>query len=111
MLGKFIAISIGLCVFQSCIINNPKPESCQIQEITIKNIQEGSSFDINFTSTTGEKYYINRGLEQGLTLNNLKNIGLNSNATLHLPKFALGGVSNHIAQLVINDSIIYTEFD
>lgn len=94
----------------SCIINNPKPEECVVEEVTITDVKEGSSFDIVFYASNGDRYYINRGLEQGLALNSIKKIAINQKATLHLPKFAVG-VSEHIAQLTIADSIIYTEFD
>lgn len=104
---------IGLLIFVGInffLINDPKPEECEVQTITIASIEEGSGYDIFITDTSGDRYYINRGLEQGLELNSLKKIGLNQKAIIHLPKFAIG-VSEHIAQLTIGDSIIYTEFD
>ena len=111
MAKRVLLFCFVLVIFQSCIISNPQPEKCEQVQIKVASITEGSSYDIFFTDYQGKKYYINRGLEQGLTLNNLKKIALNREATLHLPKFAFGDVSNHIAQLTINDSVIYTEFD
>lgn len=104
---------IGLLIFIGInffLINDPKPEECEVKTITITSIEEGSGYDIYFTDSTGERYYINRGLEQGLELKSLKKIGLNQEAIIHLPKFAIG-VSEHIAQMVIADSLIYTEFE
>ncbi len=106
----FLFITV-VFTLQNCIISNPQPEDCEVRTIVVSSIIAGSDYDIFFTSKKGDRYYINRGLEQGLTLKSLKKIALNQEATLHLPKFALTGVSTHIAQLEINDRIIYTEFD
>ena len=97
-------------VFKSCVINNPKPEECEIVKVTIKRITEGSSFDIVFHDDGSDYYYINRGLEQGLNLETLNAKVLNKTVTLHLPKL-LTGTSTHIAQMAISDEIIFTEFD
>ena len=109
ILSAIIAlVFIGLL---SCIIHNPKPEDCEIVEARIVRISEGGVKDIVFHSTNGDYFYINRGLEQGLNLEELNNLVLNKSVTLHLAK-VLGGsvVSEHISQLTLNDSIIYTEF-
>jgi len=92
------------------VINNPQPEDCEVVEVTIKKITEGSSYDIVFHDTGTDYYYINRGLEQGLNLETLNAKVLNKTVTLHLPKLWLG-TSEHIAQLTIGDDIIFTEFD
>lgn len=97
-------------VFKSCVINNPKPEECEIVEVTIKRITEGSSYDIMFHDDGTDFYYINRGLERGLNLETLNAKVLNKTVTLHLPKMLLG-TSEHIAQMAIGDDIIFTEFD
>jgi len=97
-------------VFKSCVINNPQPEDCEVVEVTIKKITEGSSYDIVFHDAGTDYYYINRGLEQGLNLETLNAKVLNKTVTLHLPKLLLG-TSEHIAQIAIGDDIIFTEFD
>ena len=104
-----LCLSVFL-VFKSCVINNSQPEDCDIVEITIKKITEGSSYDIVFHNTSPNTYYINRGLEQGLNLDSLNAKVLNKTVTLHLPKLMFG-TSEHIAQLAIGDNIIFTEFD
>jgi len=109
----FFVLVLCLSVFlvlKSCVINNPQPEDCDIVEVTIKKITEGSSNDIVFHDTGADYYYINRGLEQGLNLDSLNAKVLNKTVTLHLPKLMFGA-SEHIAQLVIGDDIIFTEFD
>ena len=92
------------------VINDPQPEDSEVRTIVITSITEGPDYDIFFTDKEGGRYYINRGTERGLELNSLKKIAMGKAATIHLPKFAIG-VSNHIAQMKIKDSIIYTEFD
>jgi hypothetical protein len=104
----FLTIFISLLLF-SCIIENPKPEGCIVQEIIITEIIEGSSNDIVFKHSDTDSYYINRGLEKGLNIEELKTKLLNKKVTLHLPKFPIG-TSEHIAQLSINNNVIYSEF-
>nr|WP_321221782.1 hypothetical protein [uncultured Psychroserpens sp.] len=103
-----IAFIISLS-FHSCIINNPKPEDCEIITAKIIKITEGSSYDIVFHDAGTDFYYINRGLENGLNLDSLNAKVLNKTVTLHLPKLFYG-TSEHIAQLAIGDDIIFTEF-
>jgi fucose 4-O-acetylase-like acetyltransferase len=113
--NKFIVPFFALALFitiYSCIIQNPKPEECEIVTATISKIIEESSYDIVFVDKGGDRYYINRGLEQGLNLQDLNASVLNKTVTLHLAKI-LGGMatSEHIAQLAVNDNIIFTEFN
>ena len=100
-----------LLLVSSCIIHNLKPEECHVQTETIINIREGSTNDIVFSNKHGDHYYINRGLEMGLNLDSLNANVLNKSVTLHLPKL-MGGLitSEHIAQLVVGDEVIFTEF-
>lgn len=95
----------------SCVINNPKPEDCKVRTVTINNVREGSSNDIIFFTNSGDRFYINRGLERGLNLDSLNSKILNKTVTLHLAK-VLGGIaiSEHISQLSVADEIIFTEF-
>ena len=113
----FAIIAIALLfiltiTFVSCIISNPKPDECDIIEATIIEIAEGTSYDIVFRDKGGDRYYINRGLEQGLNLEDLNAAVLNKTVTLHLPR-VLGGTvtTEHIAQLAVGDEVIFTEFD
>ena len=50
-----------------------------------------------------------RGLEQGLSLEDLESKILNKRVTLHLAKI-IAGTSRHIAQLSVGNEIIYSEF-
>lgn len=109
---KRIALGFFLILlFTSCIIQNPKPEDCEVKEVIIVNIYEGGVKDIVFAEENGDFYYINRGLEQGHTLDEMKEKVLNKKVTLHLAKVMTGRTSNHIAQLSVNGDVIFTEFN
>ena len=110
---KFVFALFSLCIvaftFVSCIINNPKPEECEIITTTITKIEEGTSNNIVFKNEGSDSFYINRGLERGLNLDSLNANVLNKTVTLHLPKLFYG-TSEHIAQMTVGDEIIFTEF-
>lgn len=109
---KYLYILPLLALFfmlKSCIIQNPKPEDCKIKEITVSRISEGSTFDIVFHEVDGDFYYINRGLDRGLTLEGIEQRVLNKKVTLH-PANTVLGTSNHIAQLIIEGEVVFTEF-
>ncbi|MDT0556402.1 hypothetical protein [Patiriisocius hiemis] len=111
-MNSIIKIITFVCVallLQSCIVITGSPEDCEVVEITVNKIYEGGEKDIVFAEDNGDFYYINRGLEQGYTLEGLRGYVLNKKATLHLANTLVGG-SNHIAQIKVSDSIIFTEF-
>ena len=112
----FSSIGISLIIgcfllLKSCIIQNPKPEDCEIIEVTITKITEVSSFDIVFHGESTDFYYINRGLERGLNLESLKTKVLNKTVTLHLAKIMGGITSEHISQITLDNDIIFSEFE
>jgi len=82
-----------------------------VVELQVAHISEGGVKDIVFHNRGKDRfYYINRGLEQGLILDSLKTKVLNKTVTLHIAKVMGGKTTPHIAQLAMNDEIIYTEF-
>lgn len=105
-----IVLLLSVFILKSCVIKDPKPEDCLVKEITVSDIYEGTSYDIVLKDNGTDAYYINRGLENGLTIEGLKATVLNKKVTLHLPKFTIG-TSEHIAQLAIGNDLIYTEFN
>jgi len=113
---KIIVIIFLFCLLtlflfvKSCVISNPQPEESTVITTTITRIEESTSYDIAFYNKEGDMYYINRGLELRLNLEDLNASVLNKTVTLHLPKLMFR-VSNHISQLAIGDTIIFTEFD
>lgn len=87
-------------------ITNPTPEDCRQIGVIIESIQEGSSGDITFyDSQYSNTYYINRGMEQGLSIKDLRTVMLDVPAQLWVVNN-----SRHIAQIAVGDSILYSEF-
>ncbi len=101
---------LGLLLLNSCIISDAQAENCEVTTVHVQSISEGTSYDITLTDSEGASYYINRGLENGLTLHGLNEDILNKTVTLHLAKTLLG-TSNHIAQVMVDDTVIYSEFN
>lgn len=111
-LKKLLVIFCILIGFQSCIISNPTPEDCVVVSKTISKVVEGSSYDIVFRTPDGDYFYINRGLEQGLVIADLEDQVLGKEVILHLAKVMAGAVTtDHISQLQVDETILYTEFD
>ena len=69
----------------------------------------GQQFDIVFHDNSTNRYYIDCCLKNGLNLDSLNAKVLNKTVTLHLPNLFYG-TSEHIAQLALDDEIIFTEF-
>jgi len=91
-------------LLNSCIVQNPKPEACEVVEMVITNVS-----DILIDNGDEHFYYINRGLEQGLIVENIESKILNKKVTLQLAK-TITGTSKHMAQLAAENEIIYSEF-
>lgn len=91
-------------------IQDPTPEECTVIELTVNEISEGGVKDIVFKNDDTDFYYINRGLERGLTIEALEAKVLNKKVTLHLANTWMGQ-SNHIAQLQLGDEVLFTEFN
>ncbi|REG89651.1 hypothetical protein [Winogradskyella sediminis] len=109
---KFVILIIvvtPLFFYKSFVIHNPKSSECKIISSKIIELREGPTFDIQFKGDDGKSFYINRGIESGLNLDTLNAKVLNKTVTLHLPKM-IYGPSKHIAQLAVEDQIIYSEF-
>ena len=104
-----LVILIPILTFKSCVICNPTLSECNIVTAKIIELRDGPTFDIQFKSDSGKTYYINRGIESGLILDSLKTKVLNKTVTLHLP-IMIYGPSKHIAQLAVEEQILYTEF-
>lgn len=113
-LFNFLWISISmlfLVLFVYLAAHNiPRSSEYVVKTVKITKIYEGGVKDIVFEEDNGNFYYINRGLEQDYTLEELEAQLLNKNVTLHL-KHMLAGVSSHINQLTYEDTIVYTELN
>ena len=90
-------------------------ERLSVAEGTIDHIFEAGEFDIVFTiRESGKHYYINRGIEQGLSVEDLRDKLLNQKVTIKYPEFwSLMGSENvnHLSKLIFRDQVIYTELE
>lgn len=88
-------------------ITDPKPEECKRIGVLVEKIKESGRYDIQLHDAhTGNWYYINRGLEKGLTIDELAEEVRDQAVELWVVKD-----SRHIAQLKKGEDILYTEFD
>jgi len=108
---KITIVILLTAILQSCIIQNPKKEKCFIKEIEVVKVSEGGVKDLVFHDKNGDFFYINRGLENGFTLENAKEAVLNKKATLHIAESWLGKNTKHISQLEVEGNVLYTEFN
>ncbi len=111
---KYIALLLLIIIpvlVYSWVIVNPTPDRCEVIEITASRVYEAGEKDLVIAAPNGDSYYINRGLEQGFTIDGMKKKIKNKKVTLHLPKQLFGAVtSKHIAQLTCRNKVIFTEF-
>lgn len=122
--GKiFFSISFVLfVVFMWVMIQTFKPirnvQPNEVIEITgkVTEIKDGGGFDIAITlENDNHYYYINRGLEQGLTIEELQKEILNKKVTLYpihrWTIFTRDKIMGHISKLMIEDRVIFNELN
>lgn len=116
MIKKIIlTLAIVLClavivVLAGNTVLNPDPARCSIREIKVARVYEGGVKDLVIAQSNGEFFYINRGLEQGFNLEDMREKVLHKTVTLHLAPILIG-TSRHITQLALADEVIYSEFN
>ncbi|KAA1243193.1 hypothetical protein [Aquimarina sp. RZ0] len=95
-------------------IRNVQPD--EVIEITgiVTKIEEGAGFDIVISlKNDSHYYYINRGLQYGLSIKQLRNELLNKKVRLYPIKrwtiFTRDGIMGHISKLMIEDQVIFNE--
>jgi hypothetical protein len=79
----------------------------------VSDVYEAGAFDAVFEINNSDtSYYINRGLEDIFTLNQLKELTLHKKVSIsYVSQTSLlgGGASLHINRLVVGDSVLYDE--
>lgn len=108
MAGAFF---LGLVVYlaaHNIPVSVADGSSTIVKTIRVDGIYEGGVKDIVFAQNNGEFYYINRGLEQGYTLEGLREQLLNKTVTLQITNM-LAGPSAHINELRLGDEVIFDE--
>lgn len=116
VLGAFAIIAAIPLLYIAFIIlvvgpvDNSKANCIQVKGV-VATIEEGTSYDIVFRlKDNPHTFYINRGLENGLVLNDLQSTLTGKEIELwHANSRPLNG--GHIAQVKINKEIIYSEWE
>ena len=107
----------GLIVFAFLLVQ-PLPkatkENCTAHEGAVASVSNGSSGDIVIRLKDDKHfYYINRGVESGLTVSDLHNRLLNKPVQLLTIRSSnpldIAPISRHIARLKSDDIVIYSE--
>lgn len=101
---------LGFVFYSTLKVKNPTADICNINTEKIIAVNKHKTDGIILSDSHGDHYYIEHGLKQGLNLDSLSAKVLNKTVTLHLPK-VLGGfaTSEHIAQIAVGDTIIFSE--
>ncbi len=89
---------------------------CNVTSGIVVKLHEGGKNDIVFRLKDNQKiYYINRGLESGLTFEGLREQLLDNQVTIwsakHWTPLDPKGRMNHICKVTYKDEVIYTEFE
>lgn len=95
-------------------IRNVQPDDVMQVRGVVTQITEAPGFDIAITLKNDQHYYyINRGLTQNLTIDQLNNTILNKSVTLYTIKrwtiFTRDGNMGHVSKLIIDGKVIYNE--
>jgi len=106
--GAAFLVLVAYLAAHNIPIQTANGSSTIVKTITVDRIYEGGVKDIVFAQNDGKFYYINRGLEQGYTLEGLRNQLLNKTVTLQVTNM-LAGSSAHINELRLGDEVIFDE--
>ncbi|WP_109302304.1 hypothetical protein [Aquimarina sp. AU474] len=97
-------------------VRNVQPNDVMKIKGTVTDIKEGPGFDIVITlENDNHYYYINRGLEYGLTIEQIQSNILNKTVTLYPIKrwtiFTRDSNMGHVSKIMINNKVIYNEIN
>ena len=105
---KKLTTILSIILLQSCVVENPKIDDCKVRTIVVKDVLNGNYKDIKISSGT-DYFYIYNGLDKGFTVEGLKQTLVGKQVDVYLPKFFIGS-SEYIAQLKVDNEILYSEF-
>ncbi|GGH36110.1 hypothetical protein IA57_06820 [Mangrovimonas yunxiaonensis] len=105
----FCAGFFGFKAIAPLFASAPTLQSCVSKTETIAQVFKDNSQHIVLKTVSGDQYYISQDLHE-INLDTLNAKVLNKTVTLHMAKLWLG-TSEYIAQLEIDDTIIFTEFN
>ena len=102
---------VGLFIVIFCIMPKATPENLIKVSGTVERIYEAGVKDVVFKlKEKNRTYYINRGLENGLTMDSVKFYTLNKAVDLYVVKMRFGLMrASHINKVVVGDKVLYGE--
>ncbi len=97
-------------------VRNVQPDDVMKIAGTVIEIKEAPGFDIAITlENDNHYYYINRGLQHELTIEQLHTDLLNKKVTLYSIKrwtiFTRDGNMGHVSKILVDDQVIYNELN
>ncbi|MEN0048610.1 MAG: hypothetical protein AAF806_16230 [Bacteroidota bacterium] len=114
----FSGLGIALFVFVAMVFRpvpmNQTEAECELVEGTVTHIWEGGIKDVVFSlEESDKKFYINRGLENGLELEALKQQLIGERVQIYYPDYWTPLDPNdevkHLSKLVHGEEVIYSE--
>ena len=118
-IAKIVLVSFSLLIFiMAVLIFRPVPIVSENKAISesgiVKEIYSNKGNDVIFVmENTERRFYINRGLENGLELNNLKEKLIGNEIVMKYPKYWTPLDWNnsviHISKVEFNDEIVFNE--
>lgn len=106
LVGLFVVVICLFLIFKFAIT----PSSLIIKKGVVENIFVTEHNDIVIELTNDSSFYINRGVESGIEINNFKTALIGHEIELYIQnKHLFGSNSTHISKIYKNDSCIYTE--
>ena len=117
---KFALILFGMFAFLSfALIFTPVPIVCEDNAIvetgTVKSIYEGGEKDVVIVlDETTRRFYVNRGLENGLDLESLQSQLMGHKVVLKYPKYWTpldwNNTIKHLSKIEFEGEVIFNEF-
>lgn len=117
---KFALILFGMFAFLSfALIFTPVPIVCEDNAIvetgTVKSIYEGGENDVVIVlDETTRRFYVNRGLENGLDLESLQSQLMGHKVVLKYPKYWTpldwNNTIKHLSKIEFEGEVIFNEF-
>ena len=117
---KFALIFFGMFAFLSfALIFTPVPIVCEDNAIvetgTVKSIYEGGEKDVVIVlDETTRRFYVNRGLENGLDLESLQSQLMGHKVVLKYPRYWTpldwNNTIKHLSKIEFEGEVIFNEF-
>ena len=109
-----VVLTLFVMIFRPVPV--PAESECLVVNGTVVNIVESGTHDVVFRlQGRGESFYVNRGLERGLSIKSLRETLLAQEVTIKYPDYwtpldPSGGV-RHISKIEHRGNVVFSELD